>query len=117
MPDKIHLIKEAIDKRDFKVFGEIMESEALEMHAIMITSKPSLIYWNPTTVVMMKEIISWRKEGLPVYFTINTGQNIHVICEERYEEEVTTRLEKLNCIQQLIKNKPSIGAKILEVDS
>ena len=83
MSDKIIQCKKYINEKDFKSFGELVESEALELHAIMLTSQPSLIYWLPATVRVMKLVKKWRNEGFLVYFTVNTGQDIHLLCEKK----------------------------------
>ncbi|KKS50818.1 MAG: Diphosphomevalonate decarboxylase [Candidatus Gottesmanbacteria bacterium GW2011_GWA1_42_26] len=81
--EKLALCKKILAEKNFTNLGELMEAEALEMHAVMLTSKPSLIYWTPGTLTIMKLTKKWRAEGISVYFTINTGQDIHLICESK----------------------------------
>src|SRR3989344_3152024 len=81
MKEKNILVKKLIKERNFKAFGELIEQEALELHTIMLTQYPPLIYWTPGTLQIMKLTSLWRTQGLPVYFTINTGQDIHLIIE------------------------------------
>lgn len=108
---KIHRLKRALAEKDFQTFGELVEAEALELHAIMLTSTPSLIYWYPETVTLMKLVKKWRSEGLPVYFSLNTGQNIHLICEEKNAKSVLAYLEKLSDVKETILNHAAQGAK------
>lgn len=110
--NKIVNIKKAMREKDFKTFGEITEAEALELHSIMLTSNPSLIYWYPATIIVMKAVKKWRAEGLPVYFTVNTGQNIHVICEGKNSNKVIRKLSNLPDIKEIIVNKPSVGTYV-----
>ena len=51
---KIILCKKYLKEKNFIKFGELCEAEALELHAIMLTSVPSLIYWLPWTIQIMK---------------------------------------------------------------
>ncbi len=111
---KINKIKKLIDKKKFRQFGELIESEALELHAIMITSKPALIYWLPETLVVMKSVQKWRQKGLEVYFTINTGQDIHLICQSKDKDKVISRLKQIKQVNKIIINKPAKGAKIIK---
>lgn len=111
---KIDAIKKYIQCKDFNKFGHLIESEALEMHAIMLTSKPPLIYWQPETIQLMKIVQKWRNSGLFVYFTINTGQDIHLICEEKNIKEVKKRLSDLQFVRKIIINKPDQGARIID---
>ncbi len=110
MKNKIELCKKLIEKKDFTQFGELIEAEALEMHAVMITSRPSLLYWTPQTLIMMKQIQKWRKEGLEAYFTINTGQDIHIIVQKKDKNSLVKKLQSIEVVKQIIENSPSPGA-------
>lgn len=110
---KIELIKKYITEKNFHKFGELVEAEALEMHAVMLTSSLPLIYWQPETLMMMKTVQAWRKGGIPVYFTLNTGQDIHLICEKKNVEEVKNKLDKISFVKKIIVNYPSVGTKLI----
>ncbi len=113
MSKKIKHIKKLIKEKNFKEFGELIEAEALEMHAIMITSTPSLIYWSIGTVKIMKLVKKWRNEGLPVYFTINTGQDIHLICKNEDTEKVKNKLKEVSDVKQFFVNHPASGTELI----
>ncbi|MBI2596545.1 diphosphomevalonate decarboxylase [Candidatus Daviesbacteria bacterium] len=112
MPEKNKLIKKLIKEKDFKKFGELIEREALEFHAITLTQNPSLIYWTPGTVLLMKLIQKWRNEGLLVYFTLDTGQDIHLICEQKNVNKVKTKLKNLEEVKDIIVNTPGEGTRL-----
>lgn len=112
MAQKIKLCKELLKKKDFEKFGVLIEEEALELHSIMFTSHPSLIYLLPETLRIMRLVKKWRAEGLAVYFTINTGQNIHLIAQKKDEKKVIKKLRDLSFVKQVIPNDPSDGARV-----
>lgn len=114
MKSKNNNLKKALDTKDFKAFGEIVESDALELHAIMLTSQPALIYWTTGTLKIMKLVSEWRSEGLPVYFTINTGQDIHLIVQAKDVKKLERKLETVGEIKTIIVNEPSQGARIIK---
>ena len=67
--------------RDFATFGEIVEHEAMEVHAIMMSGQPSAFYMQPDTVRLIHSLRAFREEtGVPVYFTLDAGPNLHVLC-------------------------------------
>ena len=111
---KIKSIKKIMETKDFKAFGELVEAEALELHAIMLTSSPSLIYWLPGTLKVMHAVKKWRQEGLEVYFTVNTGQDIHLICQKKDVEKVIEKAKEVSDVQKRIVNYPSKGARLKE---
>lgn len=111
---KINQFKKSLETKNFTEFGQIIENEALELHAIMLTSTPSLIYWQPETVKLMKLVKKWRSEDLEVYFTINTGQDVHLIIEEKNTKELIQKLKGIKEVKNIIINQPSVGARLTE---
>jgi diphosphomevalonate decarboxylase len=111
--EKLTQIKHAIETKDFELLGEISEREALELHAIMLTSWPPLIYWTERTVKLMKQVQKWRTEGIPVYFTINTGQDVHLLCEEQIAGKLQILVKALPYVKKTIVNYPSVGANVI----
>ena len=114
MNEKIIRFKKAFETKNFTEFGQIVEQEALELHVIMLTSTPSLMYWQPETVKLMKLVKKWRDEGLEVYFTINTGQDVHLIIEEKNTEELIKKLKEIKEVKNIIINQPSVGARLTD---
>lgn len=114
MKDKIANVKQALQKKDFQQLGQFIEAEALELHAIMLTSTPSLIYWTPGTLRIMKLCKVWRDEGIPVYFTINTGQDIHLICEKPFVEPLKKKLAEVEEVKNIIVNTSAPGSHCIQ---
>ncbi len=112
MKEKNELTKLYIGEKDFARLGELAEAEALELHAIMLTQKPHLIYWTTGTLQIMKLTSHWRAEGLPVYFTVNTGQDIHLICEAENSEKVKEKLKELDFVKDIIVNTAGKGTRL-----
>ncbi len=113
MKEKNKLVKKLIKDKNFKEFGQLLEAEALELHTIMLTQYPPLIYWTPGTLIIMKFVSTWRAEGISVYFTINTGQNIHLICEQKNVEKVKAKLKEVEEVKEIIINTPSEGTRLI----
>jgi diphosphomevalonate decarboxylase len=84
-------VVEAVRKRDVDALGKPVEADAMAMHAVMMTSDPSLLYWSPGTISAIDAVRSWREEGLSCWFTIDAGPNLHVICEAEEADEVARR--------------------------
>ncbi len=110
---KITLAKKFMKQKDFPAFGELVEAEALELHAIMLTSIPSLIYWLPGTVRVMLAVKKWRSEGLQVYFTMNTGQDIHLLCKKNDFPKVMKNVSEIKEVKQIIMNYPCRGTRLV----
>jgi len=111
---KIKQIKKYISGKNFTAFGELIESEALELHAIALTSKPALVYWHPQTLQLIRVIHAWRKQGLEAYFTIDAGPNVHIIAQDFNIETVVTEIKKTEGIMEVIVNRPGKGARLTD---
>ena len=112
-PRRMELCRKAIRERDFPLLAEIVELDCLLMHAVMMTSRPPLIYWQPATVDILREIRAWRADGLPVAFTIDAGPNVHCLCEGGAAEEIASRLRQLPGVAQVLVCHPGEGASLL----
>lgn len=112
MKEKNQKVKEYIKKKDFTSLGELSESEALELHAIMITQSPPLIYLQPNTILMIKLTQKWRAEGLECYFTINTGQDVHLLVEQKNVDQLKEKLAQIPEVREIIINFPSAGVRL-----
>ncbi len=114
MKKKVDEIKTAMKEKNFSKFGEILEEEAINMHSVMMTSKPALYYWTPETLKIMLKVIEWRGQGLESYFTIDAGPNVHIICREQNVDKIKARLVRFVGIKQVIINYPAEGARIVK---
>lgn len=110
---KLKEIKRAIGDKDFTSMGEIMEAEALNMHRVMKTSRPSLDYLLHGTYQVMDKITAWREEGLESYFTLNTGQSVIVFCEPEDEEELVEKLRGVEGVLEVRRDRIGKGARLI----
>lgn len=70
-------------------FIKIVESEALTLHAMMMTSMPYFILMKPNTLEIINAIWKFRNETkTPVCFTLDAGANVHFLYPENSKEKV-----------------------------
>lgn len=93
------LIKTAIEKRNFPLLGGTAESNAMTMHATMLSSWPPICYFLPETVAAMHKIWQLRKEGLEVYFTQDAGPNLKLLFESQNKQDILLNFPDLHCIE------------------
>ncbi len=105
-------LKKYLEEKNFTKFGELIEQEALELHSIMLTSTPSLIYLLPNTIRIMHEVKNMRDRGIEVYFTLNTGQDVHLLCESKNSQIVAEELKKIEGVKETIVNIPANGTQL-----
>jgi diphosphomevalonate decarboxylase len=110
---RLDFCRQALAEHDFALLANITELDSNLMHAVMMTSTPALLYWQPATVAIMLSIGRWRQEGLEVCYTIDAGPNVHCICSASSVEDVQQRLASLNGILQTYAAKPGPAAILL----
>lgn len=114
VPGLLAAVQSGIRQRDLAVMGPAIEADALAMHGVMMTSTPSLLYWAPATVAVLKAVRTWRDEGLCVYFTLDAGPNVHCFCPPGDVAEVETRLRNLGGVLDVLTSGPGGGARQVE---
>jgi diphosphomevalonate decarboxylase len=74
---------------DLKQFITIVESEALQLHAMMLTSKPNFILMKPNTLEIINRIRAYRNDtDSNLCFTLDAGANVHLLYPETEKEAV-----------------------------
>ena len=102
-PDKVShdlkLIKEALQKKDFQLLGKTAESNALTMHATMLTAWPPILYSQPETVALMQKIWQLRAEGVEVYFTQDAGPNLKLLFLEEDIQKIRDYFSNIEIVR------------------
>ena len=79
----------ALKAGDLDTFINITESEALQLHALMMCSHPSFILMKPNTLRIIEEVRNFRNETrIPLCFTLDAGPNVHLLYPENEAEKV-----------------------------
>jgi diphosphomevalonate decarboxylase len=101
-PRRLDLCRKALMERNFDALASIIELDSDMMHAVMMTSKPSLFYWQPASITVMESVRAWRKNGIPVCYTVDAGPNVHVICPREQAAGVERSLRELPEVQDVL---------------
>lgn len=101
-PRRIEICRNAILRRDFEQFASIAEADSDLMHAVMMTSNPALFYWKPATLRVMQAVRDWRAAGIPVFYTIDAGPNVHVITLKEEMLKISKKLKALAGVSDVL---------------
>jgi len=112
-PRRLEICRNAILKKDFEAFANIIEHDSDMMHSVMMTSKPPLMYWQSATVEIFHQVREWRASGLPVGYTVDAGANVHVICLGEYAKEVEKRLREIPGVSNVLVAGVGGAAKVV----
>lgn len=106
-------MREAIAARDFHALGTLAEHSSLKMHALMLSSRPALIYWNPATLAAIQAIHGLRADGVPVYCTIDAGPQVKALCPPEHSNTVAEALAAVPGVESVLPTGLGRGAHLL----
>lgn len=88
--NNIKLLLSVLNSGNLDEFVRIVESEALTLHAMMMTSNPSYLLMKPATISIIEKIRQFREDtGIQVCFTLDAGPNIHLLYPHDNKAEVS----------------------------
>ena len=94
--ENIKSLLAALKTGDLDTFINITESEALQLHALMMCSNPSYILMKPNTLNLINEIRGFREETkIPLCFTLDAGPNVHILYPEKEADRVVDFIQSV----------------------
>lgn len=117
--ENLTLLRKALIDGNIQSFINIVESEALTLHAMMLTSMPYFILMKPNTLEIINKIWQFRaKTDIPVCFTLDAGANVHMLYPAKNKEQVlefiTSDLTQYCQNGQYICDVVGNGAKVID---
>lgn len=104
----------AVRDRDFDELGDLAVSNAMRMHASAIAADPPLLYWNGTTVELIRRLEERRREGDELFFSIDAGPHVKVFCPGDRVEHVFDLLDEVEGVEEIHETTPGQGARLIE---
>lgn len=96
--------------RDFSALAELAEHSCLKMHALMLSSRPGLLYWNATTLACLHRLRALRESGCSVFFTVDAGPQVKAVCLPDHEAPVAAALAAVPGVTQVLRAGLGNGA-------
>jgi len=87
--DNIKQLLQILKSGKLNDFIKVVESEALTLHSMMMTSNPYFLLMKPNTISIIEKIWEFRKvTETPVCFTLDAGPNVHLLYPAKYALKV-----------------------------
>lgn len=112
-PNRVENCRRAILEKDFDALAEVSERDCILMHAVMMTQNPPLFYWEGPSIDLMKRVTELRADGVPCFYTLDAGPNVHVICPESSVSQVREMLLSAPGVEQVLSSGPGGKAYLL----
>lgn len=104
----------AVAERDFESLSEVAEHSCLKLHALMMSSRPALLYWNQGTVAAIDTIRRLRDAGTPVFYTIDAGPQVKAVCAPGHGGPVAALLAKSPGVLRVVRGGLGDGARLAD---
>ena len=116
--ENVSKMSKILQEGDSKAFINLVESEALTLHAMMLTSNPYFILMKPNTLEIINKIWEFRAtQNSAICFTLDAGANVHVLYPQSEKDIVNHFIENVLAgycqKKQYIYDSVGFGAKKL----
>ena len=96
-----------------KDFIALVEHEALTLHAMMMVSAPAFILMKTQTLEAINRVWNFREQtGLPLFFTLDAGANLHLLFPHGPEEASIIEFIE-NGLLELAQNRHVVKDKMI----
>ncbi len=101
-PADLHEARSAILHKDFDRLSAVVEHSCMKMHACMMATTPALVYFQGPSIDAMHTVVSLRRSGVPVCFTMDAGPQLKALCTTAAADTVRTALSAIPGIRSVI---------------
>jgi diphosphomevalonate decarboxylase len=112
-PMDLATARDAIAVRDFGKLASVAEHNCLKMHSVMWASRPPVVYWNSATLDCLQTVREMQSGGAAVFFTIDAGPQVKVICMPEDEARVIEALSQVAGVHAVHSSTIGSGAALV----
>jgi len=95
MPRLVAEMELAVRRRDIGTICALAERDTLMLHGITMTGTGEMVLWQPDTLRVIFAVRKMRDEGIPAFFSIDTGATVYVNTLPGDADAVRERIEDL----------------------
>jgi len=85
-------MREALRAGAFERVFELAEHDSLSLAATTMTGPSGWVYWQPRTLAVFETVRELREDGVPVYFSVDTGASVYVDTTADYVDRVESAI-------------------------
>ncbi len=101
-------------ERDFAGLAAVAEHSCLKMHAVMMATRPPLLYWSAATMACLDAVRALRGEGEEVFFTVDAGPQVKAVCTAAAIDRVAGTLQSVPGVLRVIVSHLGDGARLTD---
>lgn len=113
-PSDLADLRASILAGDLARVGAVAESSCLKMHAVMLSTRPALLYIREASVGVIRRVRALRQEGLPAWFTMDAGPQVKVLTSPEKADLVAEAVGAVPGVLRVIRSGLGPGARLVE---
>lgn len=107
MPAACDDLRAGVDARDLAAIGAVAEADTLNLHAVTMTTPSGHLTWQPATVAVMRTVKRLRDDGVPVWFSIDTGATAYLNTDAAHEDTVAAAVQDIEGVADVLRLAPA----------
>ncbi|MBK8012344.1 MAG: diphosphomevalonate decarboxylase [Deltaproteobacteria bacterium] len=105
--------EDALRAGDLMTLADVVEGNCLAMHADAMAARPGILYFKPSTLWAIEAVRGMRKEGTPVFFTIDAGPHVVAFTLPAYLDAVVEQLAGHPEVECVLRSTSGEGAHLV----
>lgn len=107
-------IKKGIAARSLEGIASVGERDTLNLHAVTMTAASGHITWKPATLEVIHRVRALRKDGVPVWFSIDTGATAYLNTDAAHEKQVAAAMKDVPGVSKMLHLRPAGAAHLVD---
>jgi diphosphomevalonate decarboxylase len=108
--------RRAVQERDLEALGDATEKSTMAMHASAIAASPSVLYWQPPTLLVLAAVQKLRKGGIACFATMDAGPHVKVLAARADAARIQHALDEVPGVVRTLVALPGPGTHAELVD-
>lgn len=113
-PADLAAMRAAVLGGDLARVGELAESSCLKMHAVMLSTRPALLYLGAASVGVIRRVRELRQQGLSAWFTMDAGPQVKVLTSPDQAHVVAEAVAAVPGVLRVIPSGLGPAARVVE---
>ncbi len=109
-------MRAALAAGDLPRIGALAEGNMAAMHAVMLATRPALLYWNEVTIRLLGAVRGWRRRGLAAWATVDAGPHVVLLCAREDLPRAARRARRVPGVRGVIESLPGGAAEVIEIE-
>lgn len=114
IPSALAAIKKGLATKRVQDIAPVAERDTLNLHAVTMTSADGHITWRPPTLEVMERVKQLRRDGVDVWFSIDTGATAYLNTTAAHEPKVLAAVEGIPGVSRILRLRPAGPAHLTD---